>query len=79
MADEQNKDPEIVEFINALVHGSPSKTVRKRYIVQNNLLYYISDVEENPTLRLCVPTHLRRAIVRQYHDENGHMGVKKNI
>lgn len=79
MAEEQNKDSEIVEFKTILRQGSPSKAVQKRYIVLNDILYYISDADDNPTLRLCVPMHLRGAIVKQYHDDNGHMGVQKSF
>lgn len=37
----------------------------------------MSDPDDNPTLRLFVPGHLRQAVVKQYHDDNGHMGVQK--
>lgn len=79
MAEEQKKDPEMLEFRTVILRGSPCKTVQRRYIVLNDILYYISDVEDNPTLRLCVRIQLRDTIVKQYHDENGHMGVQKTF
>ena len=52
--------------------------MKARYLVENDIIYYLSDPHDNPTLRLFVPEHLRQIIVKQYHDENGHMGVQKS-
>ena len=77
MVNEQAKDNEILELKTILKHGEPSKAVKQRYISEDDVLYYLSDPNDNPTLRLFVPEHLRSKVVTQYHDQNGHMGVQK--
>ena len=77
LAAEQVKDSEILELKMILKHGEPTQAVKRRYIVENDILYYLSDPNDNPTLRLFVPQHLRQMVVTQYHDDNGHMGVQK--
>ena len=44
-----------------------------------NILYYISNVDSEPALRLYIPKHLKGAVIRQYHDWNGHMGIDKTF
>ena len=77
MAIEQTKDKELSVLKDLLEHGEPTKTVKRRYIIDNEILYYLSNPDDNPTLRLFVPKHLRQMVVTQYHDDNGHMGVQK--
>ena len=77
MTVEQAKDEEIMGLKKILEHGEPSKAIKRRYLVDNDILYYLSDPDDNPTLRLFVPKHLRQMVVSQYHDDNGHMGVQK--
>ena len=77
MTGEQAKDEEIMGLKKVLKHGEPTKAVKRRYLIDNDILYYLSDPDDNPTLRLFVPTHLRQMVVHQYHDDNGHMGVQK--
>ena len=77
MVFEQAKDNKILELMTILKHGEPSRAVKQRYIIENDVLYYVSDPNDNPTLRLFVPGHLRPMVVKQYHDENGHMGCRR--
>ena len=79
MVNEQNKDDEIVEFKTILVHGEPSKEVQRRYLVIDEVLYYLTDPDDDTVLRLYVPKHLRAVVIRQHHDDNGHMGVQKTF
>ena len=79
MITEQGKDAELVEFKMQILHGQPSKTTQKNYIVIDNILYYITDPDNEPVLRLYVPEHLRERVVRQYHNDNGHMGIDKTF
>lgn len=44
---------------------------------RDNLLYFISNVEDNPSLRLYVPNHLHHLVIKQYHDDNGHPGCQR--
>ena len=36
-------------------------------------------MNDDPCLRLFIPKHLRIFVVKQYHDQNGHMGVQKTF
>ena len=79
MISEQNKDDELLELKTILVHGEPSKEVQHRYLVVDNVVYYLTDPNGDTVLRLYVPKHLRALVVKQYHDDNGHMGVQKTF
>ena len=79
MISEQNKDDELLELKTILVHGEPSKEVQHRYLVVDNVVYYLTDPDCDTVLRLYVPKHLRALVVKQYHDDNGHMGVQKTF
>ena len=79
MAVEQAKDKEIVDIKICLETGAPSPAIKSRYIIENDVVYYLSHPDDNPTLRLYVPHHLHEAVVKQYHDDNGHMGVQKTF
>ena len=45
----------------------------------DGLVYYTSNVNDDPCLRFLIPNHLRNFVVQQYHDQNGHMGVQKTF
>ena len=79
MISEQNKDDELLELKTILVHGEPSKEVQRRYLVVDNVVYYLTDPDGDTVLRLYVPKHLRALVVKQYHDDNGNMGVQKTF
>ena len=42
-------------------------------------MYYISDVDSNPTLTVYAPHHFQGHVIDQYHDLNGHMGLDKTF
>ena len=48
-----------------------------KLMMHEGVLYYLSNPDDDPTLRLYVPSHLRTLLIKQYHDENGHFGVDK--
>ena len=77
MVIEQSKDKEILELNTMLKHGEPSGSIKNQFIIQNDLFYYLSDPNDNSTLRLFVPEHFRPMVIKQYQDNNGHMGVQK--
>ena len=79
MISEQNKDDELLELKTILVHGEPSKEVQRRYLVVDNVVYYLTDPDGDTVSRLYVPKHLRALVVRQYYDDNGRMGVQKTF
>ena len=74
---EQEKDEVIVKLKRKLTNGSAEKQVYRRFMILNDILYFISQVDENPTLRLYVPSHLTENVLEQYHASNGHMMVDK--
>lgn len=77
LIEEQAKDEEIVILRTILLHGQPTKDICRKYMVVDNVLYFLSDPDGDVKLRLYVPSHLRAMLIRQYHDDNGHMGVQK--
>ncbi|MCG8078877.1 MAG: DDE-type integrase/transposase/recombinase [Candidatus Thiodiazotropha taylori] len=76
---EQSKDDDLMTVKLSLQNDKASKTVQQKHIIIDNVLYYISDVDSNPTLRLYVPKHLKDHVIDQYHDLNGHMGIDKTF
>ena len=77
---EQSKDDDLMSLRSQIENGGgPVKTSQRHYLIIDNLLYYISNTDDDPCLRLYVPKHLKSLIVKQYHDMNGHMGVQKTF
>ena len=76
---EQSKDDDLTTLRSKIESGDSTKENQKHYLIVDNLLYYISNTEDDPCLRLYVPKHLRSLVVKQYHDSNGHMGVQKTF
>ena len=79
MSVEQSKDDELMSLKAKIDSGDLGKDKQRHLLVVENLVYYISNVEDDPYLRLYIPKHLRNLVVRQYHDLNGHMGVQKTF
>ena len=59
--------------------GDPGKNNQRHYLIVYKLLYYISNTDDDPCLRLYVPKHLKCLVIGQYHNRNGHMGVQKTF
>ena len=76
---EQTRDDDISEIRSMILNGKESKDVQKHYLLVDDLVYYLSNVNDDPCLRLFIPKHLRNFVVTQYHDQNGHMGVQKTF
>ena len=74
--DEQQKDDSIVQLIKNLDTGKLSKSLEKSLIVIDNVLYFVSDVNGSPRLRLYLPDHLTNVMIKGYHDF-GHLGLDK--
>ena len=77
MRTEQSKDATIREIIKQLKSPKVSKSLDKHYIIQNEVLYYISDDLGELKIRLVVPSHLRDLVVKQFHDYLGHSGSNR--
>ena len=76
---EQTRDDDISEIRSMILNGKESKDIQKHYLLVDDLVYYLSNVNDDPCLRLFIPKHLRIFVVKQYHDQNGHMGVQKTF
>ena len=74
---EQTKDKEILQLKEELQCGKASHTINSKYIVFDNVLYYLSKADSGPVIWLYSPKHLRKEVIEQYHNSNGHMGVDK--
>ena len=79
MTVEQSRDDSISEIRSMILNDKESKYVQKHYLLIDDLVYYLSNVNDDPCLRLFIPKHLTSFVVKQYHDENGHMGVQKTF
>lgn len=79
MVDEQSKDEVIVDIKKLLLSGDGNKELMKHHIIVDDIVYYLSNPEDDPWLRLFVPSHLKHLVIKQYHDDNGHMGVQKTF
>ena len=44
----------------------------------DEVVYYMSQPDEKPAVRLYISSHLRLRVLVQYHNDNGHMGVVKS-
>ncbi|CAC5415478.1 unnamed protein product [Mytilus coruscus] len=73
---EQSLDKELALIISQMKNGKASKSVESKYILIDEIMYYISKADTEPVLRLYVPLQLRDEVVKQYHDQD-HLGVDK--
>ncbi|CAC5403541.1 unnamed protein product [Mytilus coruscus] len=79
MSIEQVKDKTLRELKEQLVSDKVPEAVQNKYIIIDDILYYISNVDNDPIIRLYIPSHIKQAVVEQYHDKNGHMGIDKTF
>ena len=73
---EQERDPKITSIKEELSSEKESN-LKKRHMLVDQVLYFISHPLDDPVLRLYIPNHLRSEVLKQYHDELGHFGVDK--
>ena len=76
---EQNKDEDLILIKNNLESGSADTKAYKSFMIQDGLLYYISQVDDDPLLRLYIPKHLTRHVIDQFHMSGGHFSVDKTF
>ena len=73
----QSKDKELVQIKETLQNGKASQSVNSKYIVLDEILGYLSKADTDPIIRLYVPEQLRKSVILEYHDYNGHMRIDK--
>ena len=69
---EQEKDEILLDLKNRLQKGDVTSADYSKCIVLDNKLYYISNVNNNPIFRTYIPYHIKMAVIKQYHDDNGY-------
>ena len=59
--------------------GTATKAEQTHYFeTADGLLYYLSQPDsEDPMLRLYIPQEMESIVIKQYHDQLGHMGLDK--
>ena len=79
MVEEQDKDGVVKGIKEQLESGKAVGALKNRHLILGGLLYYLSDPDDDPTPRLYIPKQLQDAVIKQYHDDNGHMGIDKTF
>ena len=74
--EEQKLDENITLLKKNLEAGKLNKSQDKSLIIMEDILYFISDVDGSPKLRLYLPEHLVDVMIGGYHD-NSHLGIDK--
>ena len=74
---EQSKDKELVQLKDRLQSEKMSSSVASKYIILDNILYYLSKSGLDPIIRMYIPSHLKQLVIEHYHEKNGHMGIAK--
>ncbi|GFO41491.1 Pol polyprotein [Plakobranchus ocellatus] len=75
---EQGKDSNIQVILEKLKHEEAKND--PKFILHDQVLYYLSNPDDDPTLRLYVPSHLKKILlVKQYHGADGHLELIKHI
>ena len=77
MIKEQDKDADLVEIKRQMRQENCPKKIKNKYMLVEGVLYFLSTPDQDPKARLVIPQHLVPHVVRQYHDNNGHMGIDK--
>ena len=79
MSEEQEKDSKVQELKDQILKDKAPAASKNKHILIEDALYYILDVNGDPMVRLYIPSHIKQAVVEQYHDKNGHMGIYKTF
>ena len=79
IVEEQQKDEEIGKLKNRINKGTATKAEQTHYFeTEDGLLYYLSQPDsEDPRLRLYIPQEMENIVIKQYHDQLGHMALDK--
>ena len=78
MIAEQARDPELSQLKAQIEQGQANRCLQRKHIILEGILYYLSNPDENPIIRLYVPNHLTERVIRQFH-EIIHLGVDKTF
>ena len=67
MAVEQRVDEKLRDFITKFENNKVTDATGRQFIMKDNIMHYISNVDSEPTLRIYIPSHLRQIILHEYH------------
>ena len=76
MVSEQLKCKDIVQLKSRLNKGSAKPSEARKHMIVDDILYFLSDPDNSPVLRLYMPDHLRQAVLKHYHNL-GHYGTDR--
>ena len=62
---EQIKDDDISSIRSMILSGEESKDVQKYYLLVDDLVYYLSNVNDDPCMRIFVLRHLKTYVVKK--------------
>ena len=65
MSVEQQKDSSIQLILKQLQSGKDNKLVQKRFIIIDQIVYYITYADDEPITRLYVPEHIKEQVIKQ--------------
>ena len=77
MVVKHDKDKVIIAFNIGLRHNKLKDSITNGYLIVEDVLYFISNADTNPKLRLYVPNHIRQAVLQQFHDLYRHYGLDR--
>ena len=73
MVEEQEKDETLLKIKNDFRKETLTPSVARKYIVLDNILYYISYSDTDPVLRL----YVKHDVLVEYHTTLGHLVMDK--
>ena len=76
---EQASHKDILDLKARIKNGKATKMEQKKFILMDEIVYYLSQLDDEPLIRLYVPSQLRKSVLVQYHNDNSHMGVEKTF
>lgn len=74
MVRQSQEDSDITAIRSRVKAGNTSK-----YVLQGDVLYYLSGKDEEVSLKMVIPEKLRSEILDQCHRKLGHMGMTRHM
>ena len=80
----QAADAQLIELSKALKTSRPPKGLERLYrtaVMKEGVLYrkYRKTSKDEPILQLLVPTNMKLLVLRELHDQSGHLGITKTL
>lgn len=70
---EQEEDDKIMALKIVSQYDKLLPFMADKFVIIDDVIFYISNADTDPILRLYVHSHLRHEILVQYHEGNGHI------